>query len=208
MGADEAVWADVRRAHETSDEPAAAFCRRLGVSASAYYSRRRREGWPPRGRPRGHQRRRAGRQNETECHVEKTVPGSGAGQFQKAASARPERSGKRRRSSRRQLTKRLYSTIEQELQQLENQVARGTVDGVGDLERRSRTLMTMIRSLEKVLELDADKSKRTRQGAKRTEQQARDNIDQLRQEIAERLERLHAEWEHSTAPKRARPKDD
>lgn len=48
MGADEAGWADVRRAHDLGEEPAAVFCRRLGVSESAYYARRKRLGWPVR----------------------------------------------------------------------------------------------------------------------------------------------------------------
>jgi hypothetical protein len=200
MGADEAVWADVRRAHELSDEAAAAFCRRLGVSRSAYYSRRKREGWGPRVCEGA-----SVESKEKQASLGRLPGGARLNQKQAAASATQ---AKPRKVSRRQLTKRLYAAIEQELEQLESQVARGAVDSVSVIERRSRTLMTMIRSLEKVLELDADKSKRPRQAAKRDERQARDNIDQLRQEIAQRLERLHAEWEHTTAPRRAGSKDD
>ncbi len=173
MGVDEPVWASVRRAHEETTEPAAQFCRRLGVSVSTYYGRRKREGWS-------------------------TRPGTGRPDTKQSAPAQS--------ASPRRLTKRLYAAINQELQQLEagaNEGHASPVASVADIERRTRTLMNMIRGFEKVLELDTDKQKlkggRTKRSSGQKPQRQRADIsaedaEQMRQDIAERLERLHAQW--------------
>lgn len=232
MGADEAVWADVRRAHDLGEEPAAVFCRRLGVSESAYYARRKRLGWPvrpkiggklqsqpqplapspqkqkqaaPRDDLAGQRVPPANRNNQTRL---KNDTSGAALATATAAASTPGRQPNRRKDVRRKLTARLYHTIEQELEQLETLVAEGRVETLSELEKRSRTLMTMIRSLEKVLELDAEKPKKSGKGTKRSGGRRKDNIAELREEIAQRLERLHTEWEHSTGSEDARPQDD
>jgi len=179
MGVDEAVWASVRRAHEDTTEPAAQFCRRLGVCVSTYYGRRTREGW-----------------SERPLNTEQA----------------PKSAGRKKRVSPKQLTKRLYAAIDQELQQLEagDDTGRTPVAAsVADIERRTRTLMNMIRGFEKVLELDTDKQKlkggrpkrRAGQRVKRIQSDvSADDAQRMRQDIAERLERLHAQWSDTTGP--------
>ena len=173
MGVDKAVWASVRHAHEETAEPAARFCRRLGVSISTYYGRRKREGWSER---------------------------------PEVAQVASKKTGLTKRVSPKRLTKRLYAAIDQELQHLEAGAAEGHVSAtssVVDIERRTRTLTNMIRGFEKVLELDTDKQKQKGGRTKRSAGQGRkklqpdisaDDAERMRQDIAERLERLHAQW--------------
>lgn len=182
MGVDETVWASVRRAHEDTTESAAKFCKRFGVSVSTYYKRRKREGWPS--------RQGDGRK-------------PGADQDNGGSSSRREGAKQTRASSPTRLIKRLYAAIDQELQHLEADACECPAAGVADIERRTRTLMNMIRGFEKVLELDADKQKpegsRAKrgagQGAKRQDTRVSvDDAERMRQDIAERLERLNAQW--------------
>lgn len=212
MGVDETVWADVLRAHEDTAEPAAQFCRRLGVSESAYYQRRKREGWPA----------RTTAKTRTRC--QHTVVQSMVAQTQRSKppgdSTTPEtvqglvypNSGDPEKTVRgaapKRLTERLYAAIDQELQQLEAGAQDAPAKSVADIERRTRTLMNMIRGLEKVLELDTDKQKtkggRSNRGpGQRAKHQdtsvhdtgvSADDAERMRQDIAERLERLHAQW--------------
>ena len=187
MGADAAVWASIRRAHEDTTERATDFCRRHGVSTSAYYRRRRRECWPSR----PNSAARSSQSLQTPQLLE-----------EQNASDEPLR------PTRKRLAKRLYAAIDQELQQLETGACSADPMSVADVERRTRTLMNMIRGLEKVLELEADKQKQKNQRAKRKGASGRgsssrtandgqtpsDDAERMRQEIAERLERLHAQW--------------
>ena len=191
MGVDETVWASVRHAHEETAEPAAQFCRRLGVSTGAYYYRRKREGWPARSK----RTPQDGRRSTTDR--------------QRVGSSAP------RRTTGPRLVKRLYAAIDQELQQLEAGALDGPVASVADTERRTRTLMNMIRGLEKVLELDADKQKTKRGRGKRgtasgargqTTAISNEDANRMRQDIAERLERLHAQWADPSGPDGARSK--
>lgn len=189
MGVDDAVWASIRRAHSETDEQITAFCERYGVSRSAYYARRRREGWPPRPKD------RASLQAEP---VQTPVTAA------RAAVAAAKAASKQAPESRQALAKRLHAAIDHELRQLEiGADARGGVS-VQDIERRTRTLMNMIRGFEKVLELGSDKQKPKRKKPSRGNagdgRSAADEAARMRHEIAERLERLHAQWSDGAKP--------
>ena len=145
----------------------------------------------------------------TVCRLARTTVGAiervGPVDRQRRAESQKLRCPKKTVSAKR-LTKRLYAAIDQELQQLEAGVESDqspAVTSVADIERRTRTLTNMIRGFEKVLELDTDKRKRKRGGAKRRTGQgferaqadiSADDAERMRQDIAERLERLHAQW--------------
>ena len=70
-----------------------------------------------------------------------------------------------------------------------------------DSEREARELSSMIRSFEKVTEVAADIDKRRRPAAGETKPVRPEDAERMRQEIAERLERLHATGLPGTNPK-------
>lgn len=207
MGIDEAVWASVRRAHEDTIEPAVKFCRRLGVSTSAYYNKRKREGWAA----------RPVRSKTPIGDSESGMPDVAGPPAPSAACCADHADdddqnpnsllGAPQTLSAKRLTGRLYTAIDNELKQLETGASSGRMDSVADMERRTRTLMNMIRSLEKVLELDTDKRKAKpghgRQDVDTHAKRQRDDVHgedagRIRQDIAERLKRLHEQWSNTT----------
>ncbi len=204
MGVDEAVWASVRRAHEDTTEPAAQFCRRLGVSASTYYLRRRREEWASRpGTKSVTSRQQVVGSSSLSSPIDKCALTHANDELAERASVSD--AAPKRRVSAKRLTTRLYAAIDQELQQLEAGAGAGAgaATNVADIERRTRTLMNMIRGLEKVLELDTDKKNpkggRTKRSAGQSSDRQQpdvtvDDAERMRQDIAERLKQLHAQW--------------
>jgi len=207
MGVDEAVWASVRRAHEETVEPAAQFCRRLGVSARTYYHRRKSEAWATRPDPKnGQSKIKLGRTSSETSPVDACAPNLTKHDLADGGSAPGTRAGGSepvRRVLPTRLTKRLYVAIDTELHRLEASADDGAASTVADNERRTRTLMNMIRGLEKVLELDTDKEKPKRGRSKRSAGQSAetqqpavsdDDAERMRQDIADRLKRLHAQW--------------
>ncbi|MEQ1651545.1 MAG: hypothetical protein ABL897_03565 [Hyphomicrobium sp.] len=87
------------------------------------------------------------------------------------------------------LVQRVYKTIDSELSKLEQQ--KGVTSQ--DRERASRALSQMVNSLEKAVEMQREMTKATakRSGAK--DKEALAHAEDLRREIAERLERLHSQ---------------
>lgn len=212
MGVDAAVWASVRFAHDDGSESVARFCDRLGVSRSAYYRRRRRENWPP--RPVQTNQDAGNRLNLVESVSSPNESGplsappskSHAATDQTVQRNSPEPdTGTRKHASRKRLIKRLYAAIDHELGRLEAGPFAEAGASVPEIERTTRTLMNMIRSLEKVLELETDKQNRSKRkrragdacasgrGVSSGQDGARD-AERMRQDIAERLGRLHAQW--------------
>lgn len=109
----------------------------------------------------------------------------------KKATARREK-----RETARQTIARLRDLVQRRLTQLESQL-----DAIGEdvqaiaSERDLRAMNTLVRTLEKVLELERDERKR--RGAAR--KQARTFNDAGREELARRLAALHREWQAEEA---------
>lgn len=83
------------------------------------------------------------------------------------------------------LVQRIYDTIDSELTKLEQQDGRSSQDR----ERASRALAQMVNSLEKAVDMQREIAK-TGKGAKSKDKEALAYAEQLREEIAQRLERL------------------
>lgn len=94
----------------------------------------------------------------------------------------------------------MLAIIDLQLEQLERDMASSDELTVQDKERLGRSLGTIIGSLEKVMEVNAEHEK---QNAARNGPIANDEqeTERLRSEIAERLERLNAQWLAQQTPK-------
>ncbi|CCB65617.1 MULTISPECIES: hypothetical protein [unclassified Hyphomicrobium] len=106
-----------------------------------------------------------------------------------AGSRNASRSGPTKAGpTKRSLVQRVYNTIDGELTKLEKQ--KGLTSQ--DRERASRALSQMVNALEKAVEMQREMTKRktTGAGGARTKE-ALAHAEDLRREIAERLERLN-----------------
>jgi hypothetical protein len=108
---------------------------------------------------------------------ESSVPRSAAGS--------PE--GSRRAPTKKSLVQRVYNTIDGELTKLEKQ--KGLTSQ--DRERASRALSQMVNALEKAVEMRREMTKRKTTGGDAKSKEALAHAEDLRREIAERLERLN-----------------
>ncbi|MGO4685957.1 hypothetical protein [Hyphomicrobium sp. 2TAF46] len=100
------------------------------------------------------------------------------------AKAAPER---RTRAKPDALVQRVYNTIDGELTKLEKQ--KGLTSQ--DRERASRALSQMVNALEKAVEMQRVMTKRKPTGGDAKSKEALAHAEDLRREIAERLERLN-----------------
>lgn len=85
------------------------------------------------------------------------------------------------------LVQRVYNTIDGELTKLEKQ--KGLTSQ--DRERASRALSQMVNALEKAVEMQREMTKRKSTGGDAKSKEALAHAEDLRREIAERLERLN-----------------
>jgi hypothetical protein len=117
------------------------------------------------------------RSAQTESFDEATSPRSAAG----------SRNASRRAPTKRSLVQRVYNTIDGELTKLEEQ--KGLTSQ--DRERASRALSQMVNALEKAVEMQREMTKRKATGGDAKSKEALAHAEDLRREIAERLERLN-----------------
>lgn len=82
---------------------------------------------------------------------------------------------------------RVYNAIDGELEKLEKQ--KGLTSQ--DRERASRALSQMVNALEKAVEMQREMTKRKATGGDAKSKEALAHAEDLRREIAERLERLN-----------------
>jgi hypothetical protein len=102
-------------------------------------------------------------------------------------SAAGSRNASRRAPTTRSLVQRVYNTIDGELTKLEKQ--KGLTSQ--DRERASRALAQMVNALEKAVEMQREMTKRKTSGGDAKSKEALAHAEDLRREIAERLERLN-----------------
>jgi hypothetical protein len=105
-----------------------------------------------------------------------------------AGSAKRSRSGPIKAApTKKTLVQRVYNTIDGELTKLEKQ--KGLTSQ--DRERASRALSQMVNALEKAVEMQREMTKRKTTGGDAKSKEALAHAEDLRREIAERLERLN-----------------
>jgi len=162
--ASEKTWAEVKRLYCETDETVEKIAARHGLSPAAIFKRRAAEGWPPR-RPR------------------RAKP-AGARRFVKASGGGPAR------GARGALEERLYQVMIRKLEKLEQRMNAGDVLSPADNEREMREIGAMIRNFEKVKEV-GNGEKGAGSVRESSSSLAAAHAERMRQEIAERLERLH-----------------
>jgi hypothetical protein len=101
--------------------------------------------------------------------------------------AERESPGALKKSKPGALVQRVYNTIDGELEKLEKQ--KGLTSQ--DRERASRALSQMVNALEKAVEMQREMTKRKATGGDAKSKEALAHAEDLRREIAERLERLN-----------------
>lgn len=172
MALSKAAWAEIRRAYEAGVETVAAISARYGISQGAIYGRSRLEGWAKR------------------SAIKKARPGSGSHRRTGAAANKQEAERKRRCPERDgQLIMRLYNAIDSKLKRLEARMQTDQEITAADSERETRELGLMIRSFEKVTAF-ATELEGQRGEPHGKSKGASGDAERLREEIAERLERL------------------
>ena len=132
------------------------------------------------------------RRTTSRVRATKTAPRAAAGSPEGSRSAQTKNSAGSRNASRRAPTKRslvqrVYNTIDGELTKLEEQ--KGLTSQ--DRERASRALSQMVNALEKAVEMQREMTKRKATGGDAKSKEALAHAEDLRREIAERLERLN-----------------
>lgn len=188
MAADEATWAEVRRAYVETDETLASISDRLGVPVSTIHRHVASEDWP----------RRKGRAFAPRLAAGIVTVGS-------------------IEAARNDVVRRLYKRMSEKLTKMEQDTTAASRDPAADPD--DRMLTALIRQFEKLTGLDGttDRERATGKGRERQpaaggrsagrdrgapEQQRAAPLDavRIRNEIAERLEKLHAERMRKTGP--------
>ena len=173
--ADDETWAEVERAYVESDETITSISERLGVPLSTIHRHAGLKGWP----------RRKGR----------------AGQPPQVSGVVTVGSVE---AARNDVARRLYRRMSQKLTKMEQDTASTDPNAVGD-DPDDRMLTTLIRQFEKLTGLDGLTQRErgtgkggrsqpaTRDKSRAPEQQHSPPLDaeRIRNEIAERLEKLH-----------------
>ncbi|PLX39053.1 MAG: hypothetical protein C0606_00460 [Hyphomicrobiales bacterium] len=156
-------WASLRVAYEGGAEPVAALCRRFGVSAGRLYRRARKEDW---------QRRSTRKADETTASV--VVP------------AVPDRLPPLGAAERRNLIERLYRACEVQIAEVESRFLAEGTEG-RPREADAKHLGALVQTLSKLTDLDAANRETCE-----AETEPTVDLDELRAELARRLDRLCA----------------
>ncbi|MEM1371639.1 MAG: hypothetical protein AAGG72_05365 [Pseudomonadota bacterium] len=212
MPIDDATAGKVREAFESGVQSVPAIARTFNVTAAAIRYRAKRDGWRRTPGMAGAAAKQPTRTNDDvepgSAPVAKVTGATGkaqtgkrpTGQVKKKPS-RPVKTAKakskstRGRASRRGLVKRIYRAIDTKLRLLEARLDQREEQSPSDSEREMRELSSMIRGFEKVTavadDMEQSQSRRAKQGApERDQSSAGTDAERMREEIAERIERL------------------
>ena len=96
---------------------------------------------------------------------------------------------------------RLYQTIERKLSMIEARLDSGDDISPADSERAAREIGALIRNLEKLKAFDGQPGRGGKSDIRANGRQGVDDAERWREEIAERIARLHAEWRSSQGSK-------
>ena len=174
MAEPKAPWGEVALAYADASSSLDDIAARFGLTPAQLAAAARRRKWPPRTAP------------ASKTKVVKTkVAGS---QSPRAATKAPAKRAVKRAAVRpKDLVVRIYNTIDKELTKLEKQKGASSQDR----ERASRALSQMVSSLEKAVEMQREITKDKTPAVNRRDKEALKHAEELRLEIADRLERLH-----------------
>lgn len=187
MSVAETTWAEIRRAYEAGPDAVARLSERFSVSASRIYRRAKKDGWRRQSSP------------GPAPPIAKRIPRNKEAVRPSAelldqpvdpAASSPDGGG-RRPVNRQAMIARLYQAIDENLKRLEARMGSGREISAADSERETRELGVMIRSFEKVTEFATEIENRRQSAA--PERVSATDAERMRAEIAERLERLHAQ---------------
>lgn len=161
------LWGAVKRAYEAGAETIAHICATYQISAGRLRRRAKRDGW----------RRRK----------------TSAGQRKRTAGTK-KRSSESSGNNRAQLVRRLYARLAHHMTLAERDGAQEGEGSEADRERRARTLSTLARTLEKLIELERGlkqaNGETTGAAAGKAGSSAPDDLEQFRNNLAQRIARL------------------
>lgn len=186
MAQEKAAWAEIRCVYEACDASVAAIAARFGISEGAIYRRARRDGWPPRKKL-----KRGRRDGRSGGEAEKAAPRQRRRARKQAPTADP--------ATDAELIARLYNAMDAKLKRLEARMETNEEVSASESERETRELGSMIRSFEKVTAFAAAIKGRVDKGRKKPAVAAGD-AERMREEIAQRLERVCADRKASSKP--------
>jgi hypothetical protein len=180
MKVDEATWAEIRRLYAETDEPAQRIALRFNVAPSTLSQRAMKEGWP--------------KEHRLGKRVTLSPPPLSAPPPDVPAETNSETKKKRRRARKprepmthEERIRRLLTLIDIQLEQLEHDMTSKEHMTEQESVRAARRYDAVVGSLEKVTEIDTQYVRTGSAGQS-------SSADELRREIAERLERLNAQW--------------
>lgn len=156
------AWAEAVRLYWARAVPAKDLAARTGLSTQAFVAKARKE------------RAQAGEEGPSVS--EPVRQPSSDPKTQRKRPPKPEA-----------LVKRVYNAIDAELSKLEAHKGAGTAQ---DRERASRALAQMVTSLEKAIDMQRQMAKDEGKAPRAKDKEALAHAEDLRREIAERLERL------------------
>lgn len=173
MADPKAPWGEVALAYADTSSSLDDIAARFGLTQAQLIAAARRLKWPPRTAP---------------TSKAKAARTKVAGSQSPRATKAPAKQGTKRAAVRpKDLVVRIYNTIDKELTKLEKQKGASSQDR----ERASRALSQMVSSLEKAVEMQREITKDKTPTINRRDKEALKHAEELRLEIADRLERLH-----------------
>ena len=188
MQVDEATWAAIQSLHETTNEPHTQLAIRFTVGRGAIRERALSEKWGPRpARPKVIPLPRIERVPPSESKT--SVP-----------IARPKRAARTGPDTAEARIARFFHLIDIQLDNLEILMTTGEPLSAEDELRKANYFKTIVGSLEKVTEIDKANTAGSEhaQGAATGDRHLK--AEKLRRDIAQRLERLNAQWNAQAKP--------
>ncbi len=187
MSVDKATWGAIKCAYCGGADTVAALSRQFGVSAHAIRYRIKRDGWQR--KVPGPLRRKVGRKA--------AVKSKGEGRGRRADVDDGDSGTWSTADTKADVVKRLYRAILRKLAGIEKRLEQDEPLSAAESERQTRELSTMVRSFEKITGVAADIELQRKPGRKREKDRdgRASDAERMRQEIAERLERLHSQWD-------------
>jgi hypothetical protein len=199
-------WDDIRQAYVETSEPLKSLTARFGISSAELAKARKAHGWPTRPSPIVKKSANAPAQKPTrkKSKRSKTRKGPRTKRVVKKSSAPPPLAThlkKRPATNHRAIAKRLATLIAKKLERMEQQIANAELPSIADSEREARALGVMIQNLERLIDLHFappredqfipnDTAVNSDHASDPTVDAQSQNLDQLRRDLAQRIDRL------------------
>ena len=186
MRVDEETWAEIRRVHSETTLSIAKIAVRFNVGHSTIDQRALKEGWPP--RPSREVRNIPPPAERVAALMPASLPATNL-------SAEPAWNFEPREpDTPATRTYRLLRLIDLQLDHMEKRMTTGEPMTAQDQERQARAFSTIIGHLETLTETPSENDKSRDAGWGAQDGGGHLEAERLRREIAERLERLNAQW--------------